>query len=57
MISLICGILKKKKIQMNFCIKQKQTHRLREQTHGYWGEGWGGGTAREFGMDMYPLLY
>ena len=33
--------------------KQIQTHRLREQTFGYWQEG----IVREFGMDMYALLY
>ena len=26
---------------MNLFTKQKQTHRLREQTYGYRGEGWG----------------
>ena len=31
--------------------------RLREQTYGYWGKGWREGTVREFGMDMYTLLY
>ena len=31
--------LKKKMIQMNLLTKQKQTHRLRELTYGYWGEG------------------
>ena len=41
MISLICGILKKK-IQMNLFTKQKQTHRHRKQTQGYQrGKGWG----------------
>ena len=34
--------LKKKMIQMNLFTKQKQTHRLREQTYGYQG-GWVGG--------------
>ena len=43
MISLICRILKKKKIQMNVFTKQKQTHRQRKQTYGYQrGEVWGG---------------
>ena len=28
---------------MNLVTKQKQTHRLREQTYGYWGEEWGEG--------------
>ena len=31
--SFICGI--QKKIQMNLFTKQRQTHRLREQTYGY----------------------
>ena len=34
--SLICGI--QKMIQMNLFTKRKQTHRLRGQTHGYYGE-------------------
>ena len=38
---------------MNLFMKQKQTHRLREQTYGYWGEE----IVREFGIDMYTLLY
>ena len=33
------------------------THRLREQTCGYWGKRWREGTVREFGMDMDTLLY
>ena len=35
MILLICGI--KNMMQMNLFTKQKQTHRLRERTYGYWG--------------------
>ena len=31
--------------------KQKQTHRLREQTYGYRGEGCQGGIVREFGIE------
>ena len=38
---------------MNLFTKQKQTHRLRELTYGYRGEE----TVREFGIDMYTLLY
>ena len=34
-------------------MKQKETHRLREQIYGCWGEG----IVREFGMDMYTVLY
>ena len=42
---------------MNLFTKQKQTHRLRERTYGYQGQGWGEGIVREFGIDMYALLY
>ena len=35
MISLICGIFKKKKVQINLLVKQKQTHRYRKQIYGY----------------------
>ena len=42
---------------MNLFTEQKQTHRLREQTNGYWGEGWGEGMVTEFGTDMYTVLY
>ena len=34
MISLICGILKKK-VQMNLFTKQKETHRYRKQMYGF----------------------
>ena len=44
-------------IQMNLFTKQKQTHRLREQTYGYRGKGGGGGIDWELGIDMYTLLY
>ena len=44
-------------IQINLFTKQKHTHRLREQTYGYQGEGWGEGIVRQFGIDMYTLLY
>ena len=47
---LISGI-KKEMIQMNALTKQKQTHRLREQTYSCQG------ILKEFGMDMYALLY
>ena len=37
---------------------QKQTHRLREWTYGYQGEGWfQGETDWEFGIDMCTMLY
>ena len=44
-------------IQMN--LFTKQIHRLREQTYGYWvvGGEWRRGIVREFGMDLYTLLY
>ena len=35
----------------------KQTQGLEKQTSGCWEEGWGEGIARQFGMDMYTLLY
>ena len=41
---------------MNLFTEQKQTHRLREQTYGYQG-GRVGGSDREFGIDVYTLLY
>ena len=36
--------------QMNLCMKQKQAHRRREQTHG-------GGMDWEFGISRCKLLY
>ena len=42
---------------MNLLIKQKENHRHREQTYCCLEEGWGEGIVREFGMDMYTLLY
>ena len=38
---------------MNLLTKQKETHRLRKQTHGYQREG----IVRGFGKVMYTLLY
>ena len=38
---------------MNLFTKQKQTPRLRKLTYGCQGEG----TVREFGSDIYTLLY
>ena len=37
----------------NKLTKEKKTHRLREWAYGWQGEG----IVREFGMDMYTLLY
>ena len=43
--------------QMNISLKQKQTHRYREQTCGCQGEeGWGG-MGWEFGISRGKLLY
>ena len=42
---------------MNLFTKQKQTQRLREGTYGYQEGRVGGGIVREFGIDMYTLLY
>ena len=43
--------------QMNLSMKQKQTHRHREQTCGRQGGGGGGGMDWEFGMSRYKLVY
>ena len=42
---------------MNLFTKLKQTHRLREGTYGYQGGRVGEGIVKEFGIDMYRLLY
>ena len=42
---------------MNLSTKQTQIYRLREWTDGCQGEGWEEGIIREFGMDIYTLLY
>ena len=43
---------------MNLFTKQKQTHRQREQTCGYQGEGRGGsGMDWGFGVSRYKLLH
>ena len=44
-------------IQVNELTKQKETYRLKEQSYGCWGKGWAQGIVREFGMEMYTLLY
>ena len=38
---------------MNLLTKQKETHRLRKQTHGCQGEG----IVKDLGKIMYTLLY
>ena len=42
---------------MNLSMKQKQTHRHREQTCGCQGGGVGGGMDWEFGISRCKLLY
>ena len=42
-----------KRYDTNELTKQKETHRLRKQTYGCWGEG----IVRDFGKVMYTLLY
>ena len=46
-----------KRNDTNELTKRKGTRRLREQTYGCWRECCGEATVREFGMDMYTLLY
>ena len=41
----------------NELAKQKKTPRLPEQTYGCQGKGCGEGIVREFGIDIYTLLY
>ena len=52
MTSLICGI-QKEVIQINLLTKQKETHRLRKWTHGFWGER----IVKDFEKVMSILLY
>ena len=44
-------------IQMNLLTKQKETHKLRQQTYGCQGEGWGKEIVRAFGMNTHTLLH
>ena len=44
-------------IQMNLFTKQKESHRLREQTHVCQGREMGQRRVRELGINMYTLLY
>ena len=46
-----------KKNDANELTKQKETHRLGRWISGCWGEKQEEGIVREFGMDMYTLLY
>ena len=47
-----------KRNYINELTKQKETHRLRERNYGCQvGEGWEEGIVREFGINMYTLLY
>ena len=54
--SLICGI-EKERVQMNYVQDTKRPTDLREGIYGCWEEGCGEGTVKEFGMNMYTLLY
>ena len=54
---MLRGMAKTKQNKQTNKKPQKQTHRLRERTYGYRGEGLGGGIDWEFGIDMYMLLY
>ena len=40
-------------IQINLLMQQEETHRLRKGTHGCRGKG----IVKDFGKDMYTLLY
>ena len=42
---------------MNLLTKQKEPHKLRQQTYGCQGEGWGKEIVRAFGMNTHTLLY
>ena len=42
---------------MNLFTKQKQTHRLRQKFMVTRDKGWAEGIVREFGINMYTLLY
>ena len=52
----MCRILKNM-IQMNLFIKQKDTQTLEDEFMVTRGKGGGGGTDREFGIDIYTRLY
>ena len=52
MTSLVCGIYKEM-MQMNL----QNRKRLTDKTYGLLGERWGEGVVKEFGRDMYTLLY
>ena len=54
MAAIICGILKEM-LQMN--LQNKHTHRLWKWTYDCQGDSCVGGIVREFGPDMYTLLY
>ena len=46
-------------LQMNLLTKQKETHRLKRTNLWFWAGDWreGEGIVREFGMDLYTVLY
>ena len=41
-----------KRNDTNELIYKTETHRLREQIYDFWGDGWGEGIVREFGIDL-----
>ena len=43
--------------QLNLSIKQKQNHRHREQTGGFWGEGLEGRMEWQVGVSRCKLLH
>ena len=45
-----------KRNDTNELTKQKEPHRLREQTYGCQGEAWREGTVRDLGKDRYTAL-
>ena len=52
--------LKKKMIQLNLFINQKQTHRYRKQTYSYWlpkGKKSWGVINEDFGISRYTQIY
>ena len=46
-----------RRVIRQLCTLSLVTHRFRERTYSCRGTDWGKGLVREFGMDMYTLLY
>ena len=57
MISLICGILKKKWYKWTYLQNRMTVTELENELMVTKGDGWGSGIDWEFGIDMYTLLY